>query len=123
MASGLAGKVRRSTESDEFDLSGYDQARCNELAKASFSEPFPLKEMVRISFVVGGGKLVRQRFGPKCSVPKYSDDLPKFMVLRTAIPPRRVFQELGMNLARCSLYGTFTIIYLQNLGEVWTVLG
>ena len=25
MASGLAGKVRRSTESDEFDLSGYDQ--------------------------------------------------------------------------------------------------
>ncbi|CAL1152101.1 unnamed protein product [Cladocopium goreaui] len=71
MASGLAGKVRRSTESDEFDLSGYDQARCNELAKACFGEPFPLKEMVRISFVVGGGKLVRQ---------KYSDDLPKFMV-------------------------------------------
>ena len=29
MASGLAGKVRRSTESDEFDLSGYDQVpRC-----------------------------------------------------------------------------------------------
>ena len=24
--SGLAGKVRRATESDEFDLSGYDQA-------------------------------------------------------------------------------------------------
>lgn len=27
MASGLAGKVRRATESDEFDLSGYDQAQ------------------------------------------------------------------------------------------------
>ena len=27
MASGLAGKVRRATESDEFDLSGYDQAK------------------------------------------------------------------------------------------------
>ena len=27
MASGLAGKIRRVTESDEFDLSGYDQAR------------------------------------------------------------------------------------------------
>ena len=26
MASGLAGKVRRARESDEFDLSGYDQA-------------------------------------------------------------------------------------------------
>ncbi|CAK9039258.1 unnamed protein product [Durusdinium trenchii] len=71
MASGLAGKVRRARESDEFDLSGYDQARCQELAKDAFSEPFPLKEMVRISFVVGGGKLVRQ---------KYSDDLPKHMV-------------------------------------------
>eukprot|EP00913_Durusdinium_trenchii_P001637 g1514.t1 len=70
MASGLAGKVRRARESDEFDLSGYDQARCQELAKDAFSEPFPLKEMVRISFVVGGGKLVRQ---------KYSDDLPKHM--------------------------------------------
>ncbi|CAJ1457577.1 unnamed protein product [Effrenium voratum] len=69
--SGLAGKVRRATESDEFDLSGYDQARCNELAKAAFSEPFPLKEMVRISFVVGGGKLVRQ---------KYAEELPKYMV-------------------------------------------
>ncbi|CAE7503660.1 unnamed protein product [Symbiodinium pilosum] len=68
MASGLAGKIRRATESDEFDLSGYDQARCNELAKAAFSEPMALKEMVRLSFVVGGGKLVRQ---------KYSDDLPK----------------------------------------------
>ncbi|OLP93498.1 hypothetical protein AK812_SmicGene24584 [Symbiodinium microadriaticum] len=68
MASGLAGKIRRVTESDEFDLSGYDQVRCNELAKAAFDEPLALKEMVRISFVVGGGKLVRQ---------KYSDDLPK----------------------------------------------
>mmetsp|Transcript_28970 Transcript_28970/g.83019 ORF Transcript_28970/g.83019 Transcript_28970/m.83019 type:complete len:417 (-) Transcript_28970:28-1278(-) len=71
MASGMAGKVRRATESDEFELSGYDQARCDELAKSAFTEPFQLKEMVKLSFVVGGGKLVRQ---------KYSDDLPKLFM-------------------------------------------
>eukprot|EP00413_Alexandrium_margalefii_P044840 CAMPEP_0204595224 /NCGR_PEP_ID=MMETSP0661-20131031/52539_1 /ASSEMBLY_ACC=CAM_ASM_000606 /TAXON_ID=109239 /ORGANISM="Alexandrium margalefi, Strain AMGDE01CS-322" /LENGTH=419 /DNA_ID=CAMNT_0051605715 /DNA_START=85 /DNA_END=1344 /DNA_ORIENTATION=+ len=71
MASGLAGKVRRSTESDEFELTNYDQARCDELAKNAFSEPFPLNEMVKLSFVVGGGKLVRQKF---------SDDLPKLFM-------------------------------------------
>eukprot|EP00931_Biecheleriopsis_adriatica_P076627 TRINITY_DN50316_c0_g1_i1.p1 TRINITY_DN50316_c0_g1~~TRINITY_DN50316_c0_g1_i1.p1 ORF type:complete len:408 (+),score=134.03 TRINITY_DN50316_c0_g1_i1:60-1283(+) len=76
MASGLAGKVRRVTESDDFDLSGYDQAKCAELVKAAFSEPLPLREMIRLSFTVGGGKLVRQ---------KYSDDLPKiFMNALTA---------------------------------------
>uniref|UniRef100_A0A7S2VFV0 Uncharacterized protein n=1 Tax=Zooxanthella nutricula TaxID=1333877 RepID=A0A7S2VFV0_9DINO len=66
--SGLAGKVRRAAESEEFDLANYDQARCDELAKGAFSEPLPIGEMVRLSFVVGGGKLVRQ---------KYTDDLPK----------------------------------------------
>lgn len=75
--SGLAGKVRRATESDEFDLAGYDQARCDEMAKGAFTEPLPLTSMIRISFVVGGGKLVRQ---------KYSDDLPKiFMSSMSAI--------------------------------------
>lgn len=83
---------RRSSESRRSFLAL--EVRCNELAKAAFDEPlalkagsettqqkggplfspsgpsasFGLKEMVRISFVVGGGKLVRQ---------KYSDDLPK----------------------------------------------
>ena len=33
MASGLAGKVRRITESDEFDLAGYDQVLLNQLNK------------------------------------------------------------------------------------------
>jgi hypothetical protein len=66
--SGMAGKVRRATESDEFDLGGYTQESCMTLAKAAFSEPLELSEMVRLSFVVGGGKLVRQ---------KYDDNLPK----------------------------------------------
>lgn len=67
----MAGKVRRAAESDEFDLANYDQSRCDELAKGAFSQDFPLSEMVRLSFVVGGGKLVRQ---------KYSDDLPKLFM-------------------------------------------
>lgn len=71
MASGLANKVRGATESDEFDLGGYDQAKCDDFAKQAFSTPFPLSEMIRLSFVVGGGKLVRQ---------KYSDDLPKLFM-------------------------------------------
>jgi len=66
--SGLAGKIRACKESDQFDLSGYDKAQCTNLVKAAFSDPVPLAEMVRISFVVGGGKQCRQ---------KYSDDLPK----------------------------------------------
>mmetsp|Transcript_3297 Transcript_3297/g.6672 ORF Transcript_3297/g.6672 Transcript_3297/m.6672 type:complete len:397 (+) Transcript_3297:79-1269(+) len=69
-ASGLAGKVRRASESEVFDLAGYDQARCNQLVKDAFVEPLQLGEMVRLSFTVGGGKLTRQ---------KYDDDLPKMM--------------------------------------------
>lgn len=77
MASGLANKVRAASESDDFDLGGYDQAKCADFAKHAFSNPFPLREMIRLSFVVGGGKLVRQ---------KYSDDLPKlFMGAMTTI--------------------------------------
>lgn len=69
--SGMAGKVRRATDSDEFDLANYDQARCDELVQGAFSEPLPLSNMVKLSFVVGGGKLVRQ---------KYTDDLPKIFM-------------------------------------------
>lgn len=39
-----------------------------DFVKVAFSEPLPLSIMVRLSFVVGGGKLCRQ---------KYRDDLPK----------------------------------------------
>eukprot|EP00927_Polykrikos_kofoidii_P061169 TRINITY_DN56038_c0_g1_i1.p1 TRINITY_DN56038_c0_g1~~TRINITY_DN56038_c0_g1_i1.p1 ORF type:complete len:416 (+),score=83.17 TRINITY_DN56038_c0_g1_i1:100-1347(+) len=77
MASGLAGKVRRSTDSDEFDLGGYDQAKCDDFVKQALNEPFELGHMIKLSFVVGGGKLVRQ---------KYSDDLPRlFMCSLTSI--------------------------------------
>lgn len=76
MASGMAGKVRRATDSDEFDLANYDQAKCDDLAKGAFGEPLPLASMVKLSFCVGGGKLVRQ---------KYSDDLPKLFMGSLAV--------------------------------------
>lgn len=68
----LGGKIRRLTESDEVDLAGYDQDRCHEFVKAAFTEPFELTTMIRLSCVVGGGKLVRQ---------KYSDDLPQKLMI------------------------------------------
>lgn len=40
-----------------------------DLFNASFSEPLPSTKMLRITFTVGGGKKVRQ---------KYGDDLPKY---------------------------------------------
>lgn len=63
----LAAAIRGSSESTEFDLAGYGDAQCQSLAAAAFSKALPLKEMIRLTFVVGGGKKVRQ---------KYNDGLP-----------------------------------------------
>lgn len=63
MASGMAGKIRRCAESDEFDLGGYSRDKCNDLAKEAFSEPFELKAMPKLTFTVGGGKGCRQKYG------------------------------------------------------------
>ena len=62
--SGLAGKVRSITESDEFDLgsisSAYDAGR---LITDAFSTPFSDRdEMVRVTLVVGAGKANRQKY-------------------------------------------------------------
>lgn len=68
--SGLAGEIRRATESEQFDLANYTEARVRDLIKATFSTPLDAPTtMVRFTFVVGGGKLVRA---------KYNDDLPKW---------------------------------------------
>lgn len=69
--SGMAGEVRSSLTSDQFDLANYTEARAHDLIIAAFSSPLTTPTtMVRFTFVVGGGKLVRS---------KYSDDLPKWM--------------------------------------------
>ena len=63
----LAAVIRSANASEEYDLSGYGPDACHALAGAAFAKPLPLAEMVRLSFVVGGGKKVRQ---------KYNDGLP-----------------------------------------------
>ena len=63
----MANMIRMSNDSSEFDLAGYGADQCDRLAAAAFSKPLPLADMIRLSFVVGGGKKVRQ---------KYNDGLP-----------------------------------------------
>ena len=63
----LAAELRASSDSSEFDLAGYGAEQCDKLAAAAFTKPLPLDKMVRFSFLVGGGKKVRQ---------KYNDGLP-----------------------------------------------
>lgn len=69
--SGLAGEIRTSLTSEQFDLGGYTEIRVRDLVIGAFSSPLDAPtEMVRFTFVVGGGKLIRSR---------YADDLPKWM--------------------------------------------
>lgn len=78
---GLAGRIRASVTSDQFDLAGYTQPRVSELFTHAFSTPLTAPtEMVKFTFVVGGGKLVRSR---------YDDDLPKWVAA--------TLREIGYN--------------------------
>ena len=56
-----------------YDLSGYTESRARDLVVSAFSSPLSAPtEMIRVTFVVGGGKLVRS---------KYSEDLPKWLTM------------------------------------------
>lgn len=73
----MAGEIRSSTVSEQFDLSGYTESRATDLMIQAFGTVLDAPtSMVRFTFVVGGGKLVRG---------KYNDDLPKWInaALRT----------------------------------------
>ena len=73
--SGLAGTIRRTSESEQYDLAGYTEARVKDLILAVFSTPLDVPtKMIKLTFVVGGGKLVRA---------KYSDDLLKCKLIFT----------------------------------------
>eukprot|EP01035_Chromulina_nebulosa_P030499 gene30499-40527_t len=70
--SGLAGEIRSSVTSDQYDLGGYTEQRAKDLMHATFSAPLTAPtEMIKCTFVVGGGKLVRSR---------YAEDLTKWLV-------------------------------------------
>ena len=61
--SGLAGKIRAVEDNEQFDLGGYTADRARQLMIDCFTAPLPNpKEMIRLTFVVGGGKLVRSRY-------------------------------------------------------------
>lgn len=65
---GLAKEIRSSTTSEIFDLQNYDADQADNLVKAAFKTPIECKEMLGFSFIVGGGKKIRQKYSP--SLPK-----------------------------------------------------
>jgi hypothetical protein len=68
MAHTLAQRLRAAASSEQYDLANYTPAACIELVSAAFTEPIECAEIFRVTFVCGGGKLVRQ---------KYYEDLPR----------------------------------------------
>mmetsp|Transcript_15141 Transcript_15141/g.42092 ORF Transcript_15141/g.42092 Transcript_15141/m.42092 type:complete len:439 (+) Transcript_15141:164-1480(+) len=67
MASGLAASIRGSTESDTFDLAGQTPATVSTNITQAFKDPFPIDDMIRITFVTGAGKLGRQKYDEGCA--------------------------------------------------------
>ena len=65
----MAASIRASSASDQFDCAGFGPADCANAASA-LEKPLPLATMIRLTFVVGGGKKVRQ---------KYADGLPTIL--------------------------------------------
>jgi len=49
-------------ESEVFDLAGSNATTIESTIRDAFSEPFPLQEMIRLTFVTGAGKLGRARY-------------------------------------------------------------
>eukprot|EP00536_Pseudo-nitzschia_multiseries_P005971 jgi/Psemu1/191878/e_gw1.121.79.1 len=67
MASGLAASIRGSTESDTFDLAGQAPATVITNITQAFKDPFPIDDMIRITFITGAGKLGRQKYDEGCA--------------------------------------------------------
>jgi hypothetical protein len=62
----MAASIRSSLESSSFDLAGHDATSIQSITHDAFSTPFPpLDQMIRITFVVGAGKLSRQKYDAK----------------------------------------------------------
>lgn len=69
---GLVGKILRSTESEVYDLSNFTESRCRDLISKCFRTPLTAcTEMIKFTFTIGGGKLVRSR---------YDDSMSKWMI-------------------------------------------
>ena len=59
----IARSIRASPETEVFDLAGYSASSCDELVQGAFVEPMDVAEQIRITFIVGAGKLGRQKYG------------------------------------------------------------
>lgn len=68
---GMAGEIRASTASEQFDLAGMSETKITDMLVNAFGTPLDAPtQMVSFKFVVGGGKLVRA---------KYNDDMPRWV--------------------------------------------
>ena len=63
--SGLAASIRAAVESDTFDLAGHSATNIENTVNSAFADPFSLNDMIRITFVVGAGKISRQKYDDK----------------------------------------------------------
>ena len=73
MAASLAKRLRGITSYDDeerFDLASYTEEQVKSLVPLAFSAPIVCAEPLRLTFIVGGGKLVRHR---------YDESLPKWL--------------------------------------------
>lgn len=58
----IAAEIRDTLESEQYDLAGYEDQQVQLLVQEAFSTPLACAAMVRITFVVGGGKTVRSKY-------------------------------------------------------------
>ena len=57
--------LRSQTESETFDLGGQSHSTITNTIKSAFAEPLALEgTMIRLTFITGAGKLVRQKYDP-----------------------------------------------------------
>ncbi|KAL7489242.1 hypothetical protein ACHAW6_014817 [Cyclotella cf. meneghiniana] len=62
MSSGLATKIASSSTASTFDLSHLSSSTITTIVSTAFSKPLPIADMIRLTFVVGGGKATRGKY-------------------------------------------------------------
>ena len=62
MSYGLASKIASTQESTTYDFSHVSAAAILTIMSSVFSKPFHLSEMIRLTFIVGGGKATRAKY-------------------------------------------------------------
>mmetsp|Transcript_52608 Transcript_52608/g.87343 ORF Transcript_52608/g.87343 Transcript_52608/m.87343 type:complete len:346 (-) Transcript_52608:400-1437(-) len=72
----LSADVQATKESTVFDLAAQSANTLDQMVAAALSKPLPLLQMVRLSFIVGGGKKVRQKYDEKLPL-HFADALKK----------------------------------------------